>query len=560
MSTRYNWILPENINHANILEALLKKRGISERETFLNPKLEHLTPSEDMFGLVDAAEVILEHVEKKSKIFIHGDFDVDGITATAISWIFLSRYLNANVIPFIPNRFDDGYGMSEHTIQKMIADGANLIISVDCGAKDIELVAKYSSQVDFVITDHHSLVSAESTEAYKPGDVKKVGENLISANAKAVVHPKINNPSLEICGAFVVWKLFEYIAQKRSLKAEIEDLAGLAALGTVCDVMSLVNENRTIVKVGLEKLKGGSNIGINSLCSIADIEIKELSVYHLGFVIGPRLNAAGRLESAMDSLRLLCTQEIDTAKKLSRKLNILNKERQDLTLKYMEIADLQISKQTEVVRMTFGEGWPEGIVGLIAGKLTDKYNTPVIIGSLKDGKVKSSARSIEGIHIANFLKQIDHLLIKHGGHELAAGLQFDVNNFDQIQNELNNIVQTLDIKLDKLKSLYIDLSVADILLDLDVVSEINSLEPFGFGNKTPTFLFEQQEVLDIFSLGKEKKHIKLFTHQYPNIEFIGFNIADEFRVDSKIVDLVCNLDINNWNGNEKISAKIVDWR
>lgn len=299
-----NWILPERKN-TSIVEALFESRGIKDKELFFNPTTDHLHDPFLLHGMDEAVKVIDDAIKKKKKIFIHGDFDVDGITATSILWQFLYKEMKADALPYIPNRFTDGYGLSENSVQEMIKQGAELIITVDCGVKDLDIIHKYSDKAKFIITDHH-IIRKDADEENENGKV--VGDYLISKDALAVVHPQLssNYPFKEICGAGVSWKVACALNEKLDVGVDMLKYIDLAALGTVCDVMPLVDENRAIVSLGLKQLAKTEHIGLKELMRVAQINTAPDS-YHLGFVIGTRLNASGRLETAMDGVRLLTT-------------------------------------------------------------------------------------------------------------------------------------------------------------------------------------------------------------------------------------------------------------
>src|SRR5260221_902803 len=393
------WILPEQ--NEKLIPWLLKSRGITNLQTFANTNVDDLYDPLLIYGAEEAAKVIYDFAKTKKKIFIHGDFDVDGITATSIMWQFLYRDLKANALPYIPSRFNEGYGLSEESITNIIDAGGELIITVDCGVKDVELIKKYSDKIKFVITDHHTVLD------YLPGaeGTKQVGDFMVSSSALAVVHPRLGDyPFKEICGAVVSWKVCSAINNVFDLKVDVNKYLDLAAIGTICDIMPLVDENRIIVKEGLKKLATTQNLGLRVIMDGLKLDRNKIDTYHIGFLIGPRLNASGRLDTALDAVRLLTTTDRSYAQSLFLKLNDLNTKRQALTQEHLTLAEKQIAEQLEnKILFVYGEDWPEGIVGLIAGKLTEKYNRPVIAGSIHDNIFKASARSIENFHIAEQL-------------------------------------------------------------------------------------------------------------------------------------------------------------
>jgi len=559
------WILPPNTNQS-IADLLYSKRNIQDKEKFFNPKVEDLYNPLFLHDMDKAVKIISTYIAEKKKIFIHGDFDVDGISATSLLWSFLYRELNANVLPYIPNRFTQGYGLSEESINSIIDLEGDLIITVDCGVKDIELVNKYSDKIKFIITDHHTLLTLESEVHVNGG--KQVNEFIVANSALAVVHPKLNNyPFKELCGAAVAWKLCSALNITLNLGLDMEKYIDLAALGTVCDVMPLVDENRIIVVKGIKQIKSTTNIGLKTFIDELKIDKNKIDTYHIGFIIGPRLNASGRMGDAIDAVRLLTTKSSTLAKTLLKKLNNLNSLRQDLTQEYLLLAEKQIVKQKDSkLYLVYGLEWPEGIIGLIAGKLIEKYNRPVIVGSLKNDRVKASARSVDLFHISNNLSKLAKHLISYGGHAQAAGLTFKLENLDYIFKELAK-QSALSISDDGLeKKIVVDAVLTNRQNLNEVAKLINKFGPFGHGNPKPKLAIMDVRIMDFKFIGKDKKHLKIkISNDFINMECLIFNCSEEFIMRfnqyystlSKI-DIVGNLELENWNGNEKVIFFIED--
>lgn len=530
-----------------MLEYLLALRDIKNKEQFLKPSLTDIHSWRELHDAPSAVEIILDAIKTGKKIFIHGDFDCDGVCATSILWNFLYRVLKADVLPYIPSRFDEGYGLSEESIQAMLEQGAQLVITVDCGVKDAKLVKKYSKQgLDFIITDHHTLPSED-----------KLPE------AKAVVHPRYPNhnyPFPEICGAAVAWKLVCGLNEITNSNYDVHSYLDLVALATVCDVMPLVDENRIFVAAGLQRLANTDNPGLLALMQSASVAPGSLDTYHFGFVLGPRLNAAGRLDSALEAVRLLTTSSHVTAKQYAQKLQTLNLERQQLTQKFLAEAEAQVANLGEQpLYFVFGDNWPEGIVGLIAGKLTEKYHRPVLIGSRDGDMIKASARSISGFHVTNALQQLSHLLERFGGHELAAGFGIRYENVDTFSKEMLRLASAQLQPEDLERQLPIDAVLTPADLSPDLVSEIQQLKPFGFGNATPTFALSGIEISQVRHIGRERNHLLLSVSEIPDFEIIGFNKASDYNLmPSDVINVAGSLDTNEWNGQRKIQMKLKD--
>lgn len=554
------WIFPQQPQDVDLIEFILKNRKIDDLSSFLNPTLDMLASPFEIYGMQKGVEHIAEAIKKGKKIFIHGDFDVDGITATSLLWNFLYKDLGANVTPFIPNRFTDGYGLSEENVKKIIADGGELIISVDCGIKDIELVGKYSDKIEFIITDHHTIRSSDE----EIPNSKKVGKFLISSKAKAVIHPALSKKTFkEICGAFVAWKFCQAINEFLSAGIDCYKYLELVALGTICDVMPLIDENRVVVKFGIERMRKSQNIGLRALFEASLSDITQADPYSLGFVIGPRINASGRLESAMDAVRLFTTESKAFAFQLAQKLNELNFKRQELTKKYLEEAESILKEYPKDNKLYFlyGEEWPEGILGLIAGRLTEKYNKPVLVGSRKDGVIKGSARSIESFNIASALRKFSSNLLKHGGHAQAAGFSLNENNFSELKELLLQEAEE-NISIEDLKrKLRIDALINQSHTTVDFVSKLKSLEPFGQGNPTPLLSFKNSTIRNLKVIGKDQSHLKFNTSDV-NIDFLLFRYKERFDLPSsdlsQAFDIAGNLDIDTWNGYSKVVFKVKD--
>lgn len=548
------WKLPTVQYSGNLVDRILSARGIdlATKDTFFNPDVSHLGDPTVLHDAKSAAEKISEAIKQGKKIFIHGDYDVDGVCATALMWDFLYRELEADVLPYIPSRFDEGYGLSESSIQAMLKEGAELITTVDCGVKDIDIVKKYVDQgIDFVITDHHGLV------------VDSEGDKVISRDALAVVHPsypKFELEFAEICGTTVAWKLCCTIANKLELDVDMTKYLDLVALATVCDVMPLEGENRVLVALGIRELRKSQRVGIQALAKVAGIELSKLQTYQLGFTLGPRLNAAGRMESALDALRLLTTSSASQAAELANKLNDLNVQRQDLTQKLILEAESVISKlpADQKLYVVHGAGWPEGIIGLVAGKLTEKYHRPVLVGSQLDKEVKFSARSIPSFHITDSISKLAHLVTRFGGHAQAAGVSLSPENLAQFTQEL--VALSKDLTEDDMQSeINVDLILNGSELLLEEVALLEKLEPHGFGNPRPNFLLPNMELINTKKFGKENKHIKLLLrNNFGTFEALQFNSVLTELNPGDLIHLVVNAGINEWNGKSEVQMIIRD--
>lgn len=539
--------LPKAISH------ILSARGLTsqqEVDSFLDPAHETLLPHNEFYDIKRGVEKILSAVKNNKKIVIHGDYDVDGVCATAILWDYLHHTLKADVIPFIPNRFDDGYGMNNETLKKFQTEGVHLIITVDCGVRDADLVKKWSKKgIEFIITDHHEF------EADSEGNAKIPDAVVIHAR-----HPENTFTFTDICGTATVWKLIQALVESTG-KGNANKYSDLVALATTCDVMPLIHENRLLVRRGLCGINSDSpdNVGLRALLNEANIT-DSLDTYHLGFVLGPRINAAGRLESAMDALRLLSTKNKAFARELAQKLSRLNTQRQELTQQLLNEASAIIEKDQgdEHLLVVHGKDWPEGVLGLVAGKLVEQTNRPVIVSSTaQDGSVKGSARSIPGFSIIDAITLFAKHLDKYGGHNQAAGFSLSQENLGEFKKDIQKYAQD-NISKDSLqKLLEYDLELSPAEITADFVDWINYLAPFGYKNPTPSFLIRNSEVTGIGFVGKDQSHVRF---NAGSISAIGFNLAHRFGKihEGDTIDLLGNLGWNEWNGHKKIQLSIKD--
>lgn len=551
------WVYPDEQRKKDesILDYLLRIRNISDPETFLNPDINDLYDWRELHDTTKAAEAILKSIKSEEKIFVHGDFDADGVSGTSILWSYLYRVLGADVMPYIPSRFTEGYGLSDSSITSMIEGGADLVITVDCGIKDLELVSKYTKKgLKFIITDHHTL----------PVDGK--GNDIVSEDAVAVVHPKHPEKRYiypEISGTTVAWKLICALNELSNIDHDTSNYLGLVALSTVCDVMPLRDENRVLVSEGLKNLSSDESPGVNALKRVGRIN-SNVESYHLGFVLGPRINAAGRLGSALDAVRLLTTDSETKAEEYAQNLQEINSKRQGLTKELIEQAEESLSKSVDndLVVFVYGTEWPEGIVGLVAGKLTEKYYKPVMVGSLsEEGIVKASARSIPGFHVADALTELDSLLERYGGHELAAGFSIKEENVDEFRKRLNDIAQKSFYDGLPEKELKVDMNLEPSDATIDSILNLEPLAPFGFSNPLPVFTTVESTVTSINRFGRESQFIKFTLYGYEGVEFIVFYGAEKYSEISlkDKVKFAGNISINEWNGRKKLQFKIIDF-
>ena len=523
--------------------------SIEKAKKYLNPDISQLHNPFEMLDMHKSINRIVKAVMEKEKICIYGDYDVDGITSVAMLYNFIKK-LEGNIIYYIPSRLEEGYGLNTEAIKKIIDYNVNLIITVDCGIRSVDEVRLANdSGIDVIITDHH-----------RCGDTLPEAYAIINPNQKQCKYP-----FKDLSGAGIVFKIITALSEKLSYKGYALNYLDLTALATVADVVALTGENRVIVKKGIEQLKVTINQGLKALIDVCDIKLTDLDTYHLGFIIAPRINAAGRLKNASRVVELLTTTDEAKAYKIAKELNELNYNRQHIESKMLETALEKINKErdieTENIIVLDDTSWHIGVIGIIASRITEKFNKPSIIISTESEIGKGSARSVKGLNIHEVLSTCEELLIKFGGHELAAGLTIKKELIDDFRKKINNAVN----KLKKGEPFYREILV-DYKLDNDdnlfsAFNEIKRLEPFGAGNPKPLFVYRGLILKDIKTVGMDGKHLSL--NMYNGKEYIrgiGFNmgfIANHIEVNQKI-DIICSVEINSWNGEESIQLHIKD--
>ncbi|HOZ44708.1 MAG TPA: single-stranded-DNA-specific exonuclease RecJ [Candidatus Dojkabacteria bacterium] len=560
LKSRGEWNLPKEKKINDILEYILKSREIKDLEHFLSPSLDDIPDPSSLFDSMSAAKLIIESVNKGKKIVIHGDFDSDGICATSLLWDFLYRELSeflekkVDVIPYIPNRIEQGYGLTEDSLKDVLELGGELLISVDCGVRDEKLIAKYQKKnLSVIITDHHQPPEDLSLELSYP---------LVHQ-----MYPNHEYPFTQICGTAVVFLLIQEIRKQVGMDyiISIESKGlDLVALATVTDLMPLTGINRIFVSYGLKQIATGSREGLRQLCLRAGINFKDINSYHLGYLIGPRINAAGRIGSPMNAVKLLVSNNEKTCNEISSELDQLNFQRQKLTQDIKEQAEEQITNKNQRLLFLLGENWHEGVIGLVAGKLLEEFHIPVIVATHNGDLIKGSARSIKGFNITEALSKFDKYLDRFGGHELAAGFTAKVDTIDEFIAKFVNYageVITDEMLISKLK---VDLLLESDQINKKLLDDLSLLEPFGYGNPRPTICLSNLVVYRKTVMGKEENHLKLVVKgngidMLTVVLFGAGEDKDEIEKDS-IIDVVGYPDLNIWNGNENVQFNVKEWR
>lgn len=534
--------------NSNVLPILLENRGIGtdEKEEFLNPPLisEYLKrmPVDFKKSLKKSREEILNAIAQNQPIIIHGDYDADGICATAILYQTLMQVLNyTKTAYFIPNRFDHGYGLSfdsikeiDKLVKKKFDVGGGLIITVDCGITAEQKVIDFARSLGFkvIITDHHL-----KTENDPQVDVLLWSDQMVGAGISLLLS--------------IVLGLRD------------ESLVSLAGIATVTDLAVLKGFNRTLVKNSLEILNKASPLGIKTLLNAIGKSNGAISVYDLGYVIGPRLNASGRLESAYGALELLLEHNEEKALSIAQKLNAVNLERQEMTQSMYELADELITDKSGKIIIVASEKFHEGIIGLVAGKLAQKYYKPVIAISINSDTAKGSVRSVFGINIIEFLRHFESDFESLGGHPMAAG--FSVKN-DNLPSLIRNLIDYSEEFISDtllVPKLNIDLEIPLYLINTDLLAQLELLKPYGIGNPEPLFLSRGVSVSGSNFVGKDNAHLSLRLFDggssYKAMVFDAKSLGiGDFETGQKI-DIVYTANIKEFNGQTSVDLIIKDF-
>lgn len=539
---------------------IMRNRGLlDEREMrkYLYGTLDDLYDPRQMKGMETAAGIIEKKLIEGKKIRIIGDYDIDGVCSTYILLKGFHRAAGNGQIDYeIPDRIRDGYGINESIIRQAAEDGIDTLVTCDNGIaalKEISIAKQLGMTV--VVTDHHEV----------PVDV--YGQILPPADA--VVDPKQDGetyPYHEICGAVVAWKLINVIYDDLGIpEHEWMELLEFAAIATVGDVMKLQDENRLIVKYGLKKIGSTKNTGLRMLVEKNNLDINNLSAYHIGFVIGPCLNAGGRLKSAKVALRMLLEQDPDRVSGLADELKELNDVRKDMTAKGETEAIEQVERfyMSDKVLVVFLPECHESLAGIIAGRLREHFHKPSFVLTRGEQSAKGSGRSIEAYHMYQGLCEVSDLLVKFGGHPMAAGLSIEESDIDEFRRRLNeNAKLTED---DFVPQIWIDVPMPFEYVNEKIVDELKGLEPFGQGNEKPLFAQKSLTIRNVRVLGKNRNVVKMNLVTNTGHPFDGLLFADgdrflEEQTGQNTIDMIYYPDVNEYNGTRTLQAIIKNYK
>lgn len=569
------WILKEQINE-NRADEIDKKfhtgeivskiicnmnfKDDEEIKKFLNPKRSDFYDPFVMPDMEKAVDRIEKAIQNKENILIYGDYDADGITSTTV----LKRFFNTikiNAKTYIPNRLEEGYGLNKNAIKKIADEGTNLIITVDCGITAVE-ETKYAKELgmDVIITDHH-----------EPSDeIPKEAVAVIDCKRKESTYP-----FRELCGCGVAFKLTQALCKRLNLNENNAlKYLDLVCVGTISDVVPLIDENRVIAKLGLMLLKQTKNLGLKYI--INNAHFKELDSTSVAFGITPRINACGRLGHQDEALELFTTDDENKAKELAEKVNLYNAKRQEEEKRIYEEALEMLEEETnaknsitvkEKCIILGKENWNSGIIGIVSSRITEKFYKPSILICFDEENAKGSGRSIDGFDLHKALMDCNKYLTNFGGHSQAAGLSLKTNDFENFKEMFEKYAEKNIDDESLIQKIEIDLEVNKNQISIEDVEKLKLLEPFGQSNEEPIFIYKNLEIQSIRTLS-EGKHLKLFLKDSSKegkifyIDSIGFNLGerqDEIKVRDKI-DIVGNLSINVYNNLKSVQFILKDFR
>lgn len=548
LNPRLKVSLSRELNISKILAQILINRGINnteEAQRFLKADLTHLLDPYSFPDMRYAVSLIRKSAKDKEKIVIFGDYDVDGLTALTLLKSTLSK-IGLEAIHYIPHRIKEGYGLNKNSVQFAKQKGAKLLITVDCGTNSYEPVKELRRHnIDVIITDHHE---PAHKQAYPP--------------ASAIINPKLKDSGYkyrDLSGVGVAYKLCQAIRDE----VLAEDL-DLVSLGTIADVVPLTGENRVIVKAGLLRLSETQRPGLKALMEISRIRGRRITSEFVSYILGPRINASGRMDTAETALDLLMSEEDDQARKLARIVEAHNRQRQKIENQILEEAqdliDREINFKEHRIIVIAKENWHQGVLGIVASKLADRFYRPTIIISLTEDLCKGSGRSIKNFHLFHALTECKEFLKAFGGHSHAAGLIITRDNIEAFKNKINHLAKDILRLEDLLPSLDIDMELNLSDVNEEVISGFAALEPFGTGNPEPLFytrnlrLKGEPQVLS-------RDTLKFWvTDGYLTLQAIGFGMGGfkDSLVNAEYFDLVYNCQVDDWEGKRTILLEAKD--
>lgn len=538
-----------------VMAVVFLNRGIDTEEklkNYLKKPLECIYNPMLLPNMEEACQRIKRALDEGEKITVYGDYDADGVTSTSILYMFLSE-AGADVNYYIPDRFSEGYGLNIMAVNRISKSGTKLLITVDCGIVSTGEVQLAKAQgMDVIITDHHT-------------PQEKIPETV-------VVHPKLPDseyPFGELAGVGVAFKLILGLGITLGMKSSdiFNRYVGIAAIGTIADVVPLKDENRVIVDRGIRALKDTKNFGISSLMDIAGVNREIMTAASVAFGISPRINAAGRLDSAKAAVELILAATHEEGYKKALELDERNRTRQGIEQKILsealDMIENDCNFQKKRVIVLAGEGWHHGVIGIVASRICEKFYKPCIMLAAENGLAKGSARSIPGFNMFDALSECSDFLTKFGGHSQAAGLTLSLADLDGFSGKINKYADSVLTDEDMIKKIEIDCRINPKDVSIEYAMALNALEPYGAENEKPVFALMGMNVLMIGRMGAEGKHLRMrLVKSGSYINCVGFGMgdyADEIK-EGDFIDVAFNMDINDFKGNKSVQLMLKDIR
>ncbi len=547
--------LQEQLGVPEKIARLLALRGIDsydKAESFFRPDLSQIHDPFLMKDMDKATERLAEAIREGQKILVYGDYDVDGTTSTSILFIFLKRF-GVDVDFYIPHRFKEGYGINQEGIEYAIENNADLIVSVDCGITAVEETEQAKEHgIDVIICDHHN-----------------VGDTI--PDAVAVLDPKREDcsyPFEGLSGAGVGFKLVQGTIKKLGLSDSMAyELLDLVAISIASDIVPIQDENRILMAEGLKQINTSPRVGVKALLDLINLDIGSISTSNIVFSIGPRINAAGRMGDATKAVLLLISETESEAKSRAHELESINVARRDKDTQTMEEAKAIVDKEYNLDKVSsmvlYQPDWHLGVIGIVASRLVDAYGRPAVMLSTVDGKIKGSARSIDGFNIYEAFKQCEDLLEQFGGHEYAAGLTIEKKNLEEFRRRIDEIAANNLSDEDFTPELSIDCDLDLSEVDMEFWKLLSQFEPFGPGNLRPIFVSRDVEVEGVPTVvGKGHLKMKVSQNGSGAFDVIGFNMHEYLPVvrnsDDQKMDIAYSLEENHWNGRRTLQIRLRD--
>ena len=537
-----------------LVAALLIARGyetVEQAHRFLNPSYDDLHEPYLLKGMREAVDRIFQAIDRGEKILIWGDYDVDGTTGTVLLRKTL-KILGAETAYHVPNRFTEGYGINIPALKEAEIAGCKVVISVDCGIRSFEPVAWAKERgIDFIVTDHH----ISDPERGNPDAYAVVNPN----------QPECTYPDKHLAGVGVAFKLAHALLRERKKEELVPAFLKIAAIGTIADIMQLTGENRAIVALGLRDLPNTRNYGLKALMEVADCR-SDMTSYHIGFRIAPRINAAGRMDVAKQVVELFEAEDFGEARRLASILDSRNRERQQVQQQITELALLETENfQGKKFVVVAGDGWHRGVIGLAASRIAERLHRPTIVLSKENGFAHGSARSIANYHLLNALESCPELFEQFGGHAAAAGMKINCDNLELLRDTLNKYAEETLTEEHLQPQLRIDARVSPQTLDLKLVEQLKMLEPFGAGNPKPVFVTNGLYIRHEPSVMKDK-HLKLWLddgngHRFEVVWWDGVDrSAGRTLTPGSRIEIAYTAEANVWQSSTRLQLVVEDIR